>query len=344
MAYRVLKHMMVAATSIVLVRAQRSNIVPADLQAGFNKETQIQVSYTGEAVNGFKDGTSFQKTAVANEPTFALGDSSGIAPSTLYTIIMVDTTCPNALKLHYARANFKNNFDITNIDTKSAASQAYKAPGSLGEVGDNRQYSFLMYTNPGLKQINQLKLPAEGENFNVKQFQDDNGLPDADAGVGMVVKLGGTADCGGDQANTLPASLPTPRPAPSTLAQPSIASSSSTAALSSISGVFSNATTSVQQSSTIASATQSGTPGDDAGVSTPVSSADSGLETAPSPPPSGPITITSIITLSSARPGSTGSSTSSSSPALATANAASSLVAGSCTMGALIASFWALMW
>lgn len=125
---------------------------------------------------------------------------------------MVDTTCTGKRTLHYARANFKNNFDITNIKTDSAALQEYKAPGSFGETGDNRQYSFLMYTNPNRQPINNLKLPAEGAAFDVKLFQADNNLPDPQAGVGMIAKLGGQADCGGDQANTLPASsLPTAR-------------------------------------------------------------------------------------------------------------------------------------
>lgn len=139
--------------------------------------------------------------AVNKEPTFALGDSSGISPSILYTIILVDFTCLSSPILHYARANFKNNFDITNIDTQSAALQAYKAPGAFGETGDNRQYGFLMYTNPGFKQIDTLILPKEGEAFDVAKFQSQNGLGAASAGVGMVVKLGGTADCGGDGAS-----------------------------------------------------------------------------------------------------------------------------------------------
>lgn len=155
-------------------------------------------------------------SAVAEEPTFALGDSSGISPSTLYTIIMVDTTCPNSRKLHYARANFKNNFDITNINTSSPARLDYIAPGSFDEKGDDRQYSFLMYMNPGRKEITNLQLPGDNEAFDIKQFQDGNGLGDAMAGVGMVVKLGGSADCAGDNAETLPSSLPTPRPARST--------------------------------------------------------------------------------------------------------------------------------
>jgi hypothetical protein len=122
---------------------------------------------------------------------------------------MVDTTCPNARKLHYARANFKNNFDITNIDTESAPLLDYKAPGAFGEKGDNRQYAFLMYVNPNREEITSLKMPDEDENFDIDQFQDDNGLKDAMAGVGMVVKLGGEANCGGDDANELPSSLPT---------------------------------------------------------------------------------------------------------------------------------------
>jgi hypothetical protein len=125
---------------------------------------------------------------------------------------MVDTTCPDKRVLHYARANFKNNFDITNIDTKTAALLDYKAPGAFGEAGDNRQYSFLMYINPQRKEITSLKMPGEGEAFDVEKFQTDNGFQDATGGVGMVVKLGGQADCGGGQPNGVPSNLPSAAP------------------------------------------------------------------------------------------------------------------------------------
>lgn len=122
---------------------------------------------------------------------------------------MVDTTCPNARRLHYARANFKNNFDITNIATDSSPIVDYVAPGSVGEKGDNREYSFLMYLNPGRQEITNLQLPGKNEAFDVKKFQNDNGLQDALAGVGMVVKLGGEANCEGGGANASPSNSPT---------------------------------------------------------------------------------------------------------------------------------------
>jgi hypothetical protein len=236
MVFHYLRHAALAATLLHQTIAQQSNIVPEDLRGGFTSQgIEMQASYTGEAVNGFRDGTSFDKNgkpnfihrknnkdlhalAVSQEPTFALGDSSGISPTTLHTIIMVDTTCPDKRVLHYARANFKNNFVITNIDTKSEALQKYKAPGSFGETGDNRQYSFLMYINPQRKEIDSLRLPAEGEAFDVQKFQTDNGLQDPFAGVGMVVKLGGQANCGGEQPNEVPDNLSSARPPPSSTA------------------------------------------------------------------------------------------------------------------------------
>ena len=51
-----------------------------------------------------------------------------------------------------------------------------------------------MYSNPQFKQIDRLVLPGEGEAFDVKKFQESNGLDEPEAGVGMGVKLGGTAD------------------------------------------------------------------------------------------------------------------------------------------------------
>ncbi|KAL6153194.1 hypothetical protein ACJBU6_08356 [Exserohilum turcicum] len=151
------------------------------------------------------------RVAVAKEPTFALGDSNGISPNILYTIIMVDTTCSNDRKLHFARPNFKNNFDITNINTSSPAIVAYIAPGTLGEKG-NRQYSFLMYQNPGAVEITKLKLQGGNATFNVQQFQADNGLDAAVAGVGMVVKLGGKANCGNGTAQQVPQNQTIPKP------------------------------------------------------------------------------------------------------------------------------------
>ncbi|CAA9960143.1 hypothetical protein PTMSG1_03549 [Pyrenophora teres f. maculata] len=174
---------------------QKASIMPADLQVGFSSD-KVQVSFTDEAINGFQDGTVFTEREVAKEPTFALGDSNGISPETLYTIIMVDTTCEDARTLHFAQANFKNNFDVTNIASETEAALPYIAPGSLGETGDGRQYSFMMYEHRGRKEITELQLPAEGEAFDVKVFQAENGLPDAMAGVAMVVDLGGEVNCG----------------------------------------------------------------------------------------------------------------------------------------------------
>lgn len=62
MALRYLRHAAFVATSLRLTLAQQSNIVPEDLRSGFQGSgTEVQVSYTNEAVNGFKDGTSFNK-------------------------------------------------------------------------------------------------------------------------------------------------------------------------------------------------------------------------------------------------------------------------------------------
>lgn len=55
-----------------------------------------------------------------------------------------------------------------------------------------------MYTNPKRKEISDLKLPTEGAKFDIAQWQSDNELKDPSAGVGMVVKLGGTASCEGE--------------------------------------------------------------------------------------------------------------------------------------------------
>lgn len=214
---------------------------------------------------------------------------------------MIDTTCPGKRVLHYARSNFKNNFDKTIIDTKTPALLDYKAPGSFGETGDNRQYSFLLYINPQRKQIDSLQIPAEGEAFDITKFQTDNGLPDPVAGIGMVVKLGGTADCGGDQPNGLPDNLPSARPSASSAAisrpsttLPPAGQRSTTAAVPSISTVpgnnGSNGTVPAASRTTVPAAASSGSENEGLATLTVVlSSAGPGdLAGAPGTPSSGP--------------------------------------------------------
>jgi hypothetical protein len=42
--------------------AQGQSIIPQDLRAGFTQGgDEVQVSFTGQAVNGFEDGTVFEK-------------------------------------------------------------------------------------------------------------------------------------------------------------------------------------------------------------------------------------------------------------------------------------------
>ena len=240
-----------------------------------------------------------------------MGDSAGIAPGVLYTIIMVDTTCSDKRVLHYARSNFKNNFDITNINSTSPPQLEYKAPGAFGETGDNRQYSFLMYVNPRRQQIDNLQLPAEGEAFDVEKFQTDNNFQEATGGVGMVVKLGGQADCASGQPNELPSNLPSARPP----------RSSATGGSGSVSG---SPVTSASQSPTpVPSASPDNSSGS-ARPSDPAAAPGQGQDGAPA----------STVVLSSTGPGGAAqpsrTPTTSANPAEQTANAALSLAAGSC--------------
>lgn len=54
-----LRQVVLVAALTGLSAAQESDVIPQDLQSGFN--TELQVSYTGEANNGFKDGSQFSK-------------------------------------------------------------------------------------------------------------------------------------------------------------------------------------------------------------------------------------------------------------------------------------------
>ncbi|KAH4174636.1 hypothetical protein HBI46_234840 [Parastagonospora nodorum] len=329
MALHYLRHAAFITILAQLSAAQRPSIIPEDLAGGLSGGTDVQVSYTGEAVNGFSDGTSFSKEAVAQEPTFALGDSAGIAPGVLYTIIMVDTTCSDKRVLHYARANFKNNFDITNINTTSPPQLEYKAPGAFGETGDNRQYSFLMYVNPRRQQIDNLQLPAEGEAFDVEKFQTDNNFQEATGGVGMVVKLGGQADCAGGQPNELPSNLPSARPPRS-----SAANAGPTSSAAGGSGAVTSAS---QRPTPVPSASPNNSSGSAPRPSDPAAAPSQGQDGAPA----------STVVLSSAGPNGAvqPSRTPSANPAEQTANAALSLSAGSCGfMAPMVAMVGLALW
>lgn len=317
MVLRLLQQTAAVVILLSIVMAQTPDIIPADLTTGFSSE-EVQVSFSAEAVDGFASGTTFEKDAVATEPTFALGDSNGITPSTRSTLVMLDTTCNHARKLHYVRSNFKFSFSGgTNIETDSPPFLDYKAPGSFGEEGDGRQYAFLMYTNPQRREFREMQLPRDGEVFDVKKFQDDNGLDDPVAGVGMMVKLGGTANCDGQDTNQGPPTSPSA----------TLATSSAIASMTRVSSVVIVTTlpTSTQSDSVpVASSTLSKSDGEqDATISSAVQTSRSAASS--SALQTDDIESTSriqIATSSTARASVTGSSTTSSALPEQTTNAA----------------------
>jgi hypothetical protein len=328
MAFRFLQRTTAIAALLSATLAQTTNIIPQDLSAGFNNE-EVQVSFSNNAVTGFASGTTFEKDAVSSEPTFALGDSNGISPSTLYTLIMVDTTCPTARTLHYARSNFKFAFaGGTNIETESPPLLDYKAPGALQEQGDGRQYVFLMYTNPQRREINDLQLPAEGAAFDAQKFQSDNRLNDPVAGVGMVVKLGGTAECDAGGANPVPSGSPSAAPVTSS-AGASTAAGTSAAPTQTASSASAPASPSVPSVSSGGEDGQAAPPTSATETQTPASSS-SVLQTDETEP----TTAAPIATLSSVRATVTGNPTTSSGPSEQTANAAAAAVG---SQGAFVA-------
>jgi hypothetical protein len=59
-----IRQAVLVAALIELAAGQESDVIPQDLQGGFN--TELQVSYTGEANNGFQDGTQFSKDGMSS--------------------------------------------------------------------------------------------------------------------------------------------------------------------------------------------------------------------------------------------------------------------------------------
>ncbi|KAL9108020.1 MAG: hypothetical protein Q9227_007125 [Pyrenula ochraceoflavens] len=166
--------------------------VPSSLSSGFDPSAiQLQVSYTGDAFNGFADGSSIQQSSTSKQPVFALGDASGVSTVAQFTIMMVDSTDSNNMALHFLQTGFKADGDKTGISSQTQPTVKYQAPGAFGETG-TRQYSFLLYqVNGGGSSENLQGLPQGGSKFDVTQFQSSNGLKSAEAGVAMKVELGG---------------------------------------------------------------------------------------------------------------------------------------------------------
>lgn len=58
---KILQSSTALAAIISIAAAQKQTIIPDDMKAGFRSGKEVQVSFTNEAVNGFKDGTLFEK-------------------------------------------------------------------------------------------------------------------------------------------------------------------------------------------------------------------------------------------------------------------------------------------
>jgi hypothetical protein len=260
---------------------------------------------------------------------------------------MVDVTEDGKNVLHYARPNFIHT-EIVEIGSDSKALQAYKAPGSFGETGDDRKYIFLLYNNPKRDEVSTLKLPSEGDTFDAQQFQDDNGFEAPQAGIGMVVKLGGNSGGGNDGT------------ASTTVAQGGSSAASSAASIASSSAAPSStaapeaSTTAADSATTIVTATQSEVPVSTTAVASQASSEENSPSTtaavsqsssdlaAASSVVAGNSTAASTLVLSSIAPDGTGSPTASGSPAQQTANGASGLMLGTTTC-AMAVSLMALV-
>ena len=251
---------------------------------------------------------------------------------------MIDVTEDNNQILHYARPNFQHT-DIVEIGNASDAIQAYKAPGSLKETGDGRKYAFLLYRNPQDAELSDLTLPAQGKAFDAAQFQSDNGFKDPEAGIGMVVDLGGQLSTGNDGST-------------STTAAGGASSVSSKAAVSSTAAPEASTTDAGSGTMTVQSEAPSGTT-DAAASATNTGSNGSATTTAVVESSTVIVAASSVIqsnataasTFTQSTVSSTGTPTSSGSAAQQTDNAASvtSLGMSTCALTVFLAAFAVLL-
>ena len=105
-----------------------------------------------------------------------------------FLIMMIDTTTNNRV-LHYMQGDFQATEDKTAIASSAKPLLAYKAPGTLGDTGSTRDYTFLMYQQKdGFKASD---MPSLGSTFDIKSFMSSSGLDDALAGIAMSVQVSG---------------------------------------------------------------------------------------------------------------------------------------------------------
>ena len=203
------RHLLISLLALPSSFAQQSSsssgnggtTVPSSLSSGFEPDAiQLQVSYTGDSANGFADGSAIQSSSTSQTPVFALGDASGVSTVAQFTVMMVDSTDPNNMALHFLQPGFKADGDKTGIESNTQPLVKYAAPGAFGESGQ-RQYSFLLYQVNGQGNGNLQGLPQGGSKFDVSAFQSANGLKAAKAGVAMKVDLGGGNSNGNGNGN-----------------------------------------------------------------------------------------------------------------------------------------------
>ena len=192
---RSLRYIYAAAS---LLAAALASEVPSSLSSDFDLETiGLQVNFEGNRFAGIADGTDVSLADAANQPVFALTDSSGVSTVIQFMIMMLDTTDTNNFVMHFLQTNFKADGEQTGISSTSKPLVPYQKPGSFGETGQ-KQYSFLLFQQTS----NQVSgLPNAGSSFDVSNFISQNGLRNARAGLAINVNVDGSGTASGSSGN-----------------------------------------------------------------------------------------------------------------------------------------------
>ncbi|KAI9731183.1 MAG: hypothetical protein M1834_005376 [Cirrosporium novae-zelandiae] len=186
-------YLLFSIASFRIAAATPTVSVPSDLSTNFNTNSiSLQVSYTNDSASGFLDGSTLTTQETSQLPIFALGDSSGVNTSLKFLILLLDTTLPTNRTLHYLQTDFAATEIKTGIASDAQPAFPYQAPGTLGEASGAHVYSFLLYTQPSDFLVDDI--PSVGDAIDIESFQSANGLDDAEAGVAMVVDIGGSSN------------------------------------------------------------------------------------------------------------------------------------------------------
>lgn len=167
--------------------------IPSEFSSAFNpSQISLQIAYNGQQI---PDGTDLTKQDTSKAPSFALGDSSGLNTNAKYTIAMVDMDAskPNTSPqtLHFMQQDFQADGNKLEIASKTPPVVPWLSPASAQGSGSHR-FAFLLFEQPSSGFQAKGVSSSQRNGFDIVQWQKNNNLKSAIAGVQIIIVLSGS--------------------------------------------------------------------------------------------------------------------------------------------------------